>query len=131
MASAFDTAFETIAAPALLTQFGEEIAYTPSGGEASTLTGIVDRAATDRRDGEHGAANRTAWQVSLPTTAAAAAETDSGNYASSPMTGDTVIIDGQTYRVARVISLGPMTHLEIVAVAATQRTRKHWQQPMT
>jgi len=33
----------TLATPAFLRAFGEEVGYTPSGGEARTITAVVDR----------------------------------------------------------------------------------------
>lgn len=121
--SPFDQAFAEHAAASLLDHFGEEVTYTPTGGEAAAVTGVVGRG--ESRDDPHdrGRRRRKTWELIVPTTAEAAAGTTSGNYVADPHQAATVTIDDEEFHVSRVLSGGPLATLEITNAAAREVSR--------
>ena len=122
MGSVFDSAFEVAAAPSLLAQFGVEATYTPYGGDPITITVIVDREEIGEEDNERGRTREYAPTVTLPTTATAAAETDSGNYVATVDQRATITIGSDVLHIRRVLTQGPMTTVECASRAAMERT---------
>jgi hypothetical protein len=125
MASTFDGTFQSAAARHLLSQFGEQVVYTPGGGEASTLTAIVSRGATEDVSGQRGRRTRKTWELTVPTTAGAAAGTATENYVADPFQSATVTIDDEEFHVARVLATGPLAVLEISNASARDVTMPH------
>lgn len=125
MPSTFDAMFAAVAAPNLLAQFGEQVTYTPRGGEAITLTAMVNRGDTRDATDERGRKRRKTWEITVPSTTTAAAGTTTEQYVADPHQAATVTIDSEEFHVSRVLSEGPLSTLEITNAAAREATMPH------
>ena len=108
MPSNFDSMFAAAAVPNELAQFGEDVSYTPSGGQEKTIKAIVQR---ESRSDEFGAGAQTNDYNTMVIRISARNNTEGHVDVQELEAGaapDVVEIDGKTWIVQRKLSAGPM-----------------------
>jgi hypothetical protein len=128
MPSAFDTMFAAVGVPALLAVQGRSATYTPDGGEGVEVTVLVSGASTDDapRDRDRGRVRVKTLELGVPTTAEGAAETDSKNYVADPEAAASYTLDGETFRLVKVLGFGLLAMVQVASKAAVERTRPNF-----
>lgn len=120
MPSDFDTQFAEAASPTLLDQFGQSITYTPSSGDAVTLTAIVGAEVAHEEDMGEGRKLVRTREIVVGTDPDATA----GGVA-SPTILDTVTVGTVTYAVRQIdYQTHALTKFETVRTEDMQRSRE-------
>lgn len=97
-------------AEAMLTEWGEEITYTPRGGDARTILAIIDRDVPRDVGGAGESVIRPAMTIEVLNRSTATADDDFGGVGSDELDtgGDTVTVARRIGETARVMRLAQM-----------------------